>query len=44
MRGSDGELLTDPQECFQQISQHIANFRTSTLPRLVQLGILDPQS
>ncbi len=44
MRGSDGELLTDPQECFQQISKHIDNFRTSTQPRLVQLGILDPQS
>jgi predicted SAM-dependent methyltransferase len=41
MRGADGQLLTDPQQCLQQISQHIDTFRTNTLPRLVRLGITD---
>lgn len=41
MRGADGELLTDPQQCLQKISQHIDTFRETTLPRLVRLGITD---
>ena len=41
MRDADGEVLTDPQQRLQQISQHIDTFRTNTLPRLVRLGITD---
>jgi hypothetical protein len=43
MRGADGELLSDPQHCLEQISKHIDTFRSTTLPRLVRLGIVDAQ-
>lgn len=42
LRGPDGNLLTDPDECLRQIQAHISTFRSTTLPRLVQLGIVDP--
>ena len=42
MRGPDGALLTDPQDCLRRIGEHITIFRATTMPRLVQLGIVDP--
>ena len=42
MRGSDGALVTDPQYCLLRIGEHITIFRATTMPRLVQLGIVDP--
>lgn len=41
LRGSDGNLLTDPDECLRQIHTHVSQFRSTTLPRLEQLGIAD---
>lgn len=41
LRGSDGNLLTDPDECLRQIHTHVSEFRTTTFPRLEQLGIAD---
>jgi hypothetical protein len=42
MHGSDGALVTDPQDCLRRIGEHITTFRATTMPRLVQLGIVDP--
>jgi len=42
MRGPDGALLTDPQDCLRRIGEHITIFRATTMPRLVQVGIVDP--
>lgn len=41
LRGSDGNLLTDADECLRQIHTHVSQFRSTTLPRLEQLGIVD---
>lgn len=38
--GDEGAQLTRPQHCLQQISQHIDTFRSTTLPRLVRLGLV----
>jgi predicted SAM-dependent methyltransferase len=42
LRGPDGALLLDPEQCQQQIQRDVIRFRDQTLPRLVQLGITDP--
>lgn len=42
LRGPGGNLLTDPDECLQHIQGHISQFRSTTLPRLEQLGIAEP--
>ena len=41
LRASDGALLTDPEQCLRQIQAHISQFRSTTVPRLAQLGITD---
>lgn len=41
LRGSDGNLLKDADECLRQIHTHVSKFRSTTLPRLEQLGIAD---
>jgi SAM-dependent methyltransferase len=42
LRGPDGNLLTDAEECLRHIQTHISQFRSTTLPRLEQLGIAEP--
>jgi SAM-dependent methyltransferase len=42
LRGPDGALLTDADECLSKIQTHISQFRSTTFPRLVQLGIAGP--
>ncbi len=42
LHGPDGALFTDPEQCLQQIQSDVRRFRDQTLPRLVQLGIVDP--
>lgn len=42
LRGPDGNLLTDEAVCMRHLNNHIAQFRDTTLPRLVSLGIVDP--
>lgn len=39
--GPNGVLLTDPAQCLLSIQRDIDRFRMQTLPRLVQLGILN---
>lgn len=41
LRGPDGSPLQEASQCMQQIDSHIEKFRSTTLPRLVQLGIVD---
>ena len=41
LRGSDGSLLTDPEQCLRQIKSHTSQFCNTTLPRLLQHGITD---
>ena len=41
LRGSDGSLLPDPEQCLRQIQTHISQFCNATLPRLLQHGITD---
>ena len=40
LRSPDGNLLTDAEECLLQIHTHVSQFRSATLPRLEQLGIV----
>ncbi len=42
LRGPDGNLLTDAEDCLRHIQTHISQFRSTTLPRLQQLGIAEP--
>jgi predicted SAM-dependent methyltransferase/trans-aconitate methyltransferase len=41
VRGPNGDLLINQDECLQQISRHIDDFRANVLPRLILLGIVD---
>jgi FkbM family methyltransferase len=42
LRNREGVLLSEPAECLSLLDSEITRFRDTTLPRLVQLGIIDP--
>ena len=41
LRDRAGALLSEPAACLELLETQIAEFRQTTLPRLVQLGIVD---
>lgn len=41
LRDRKGALLSEPAACLELLDSQIAEFRDTTLPRLVQLGIVD---
>jgi len=42
LRDREGAPLNEPAACLERLETHITAFRQATLPRLVQLGIVDP--